>query len=193
MDLSVHFVVSAVIAAVLYPFFGWLSVFIIVGGFLIDADHYLWIILSKKALSLKSAYNYHKQYQHRNDYILNVCHTIEFSAIVVVLAVQYTFAALFSLGFFLHLLLDRIHAIRYSRRYNKAFRFFWFNDQKGRRAFSLLHWILVELGIAHLWRFGAVDEQASQVLQQRNVEIMEATPVYRRVAPPLKDELDNIR
>ncbi|MBI4739552.1 hypothetical protein HY772_08510 [Candidatus Woesearchaeota archaeon] len=182
MDLSVHFVVSTVIAAVLYPFFGWLSVFIIVGGFLIDADHYLWIVLSKRTLRLKAAYDYHRQCQHWNDYILHICHTIEFSVLVIVLAMQSTFAALFSLGYFLHLFLDRIYAIQYSRKHKRVFRFFWFNDQKGQRAFSLSHWILVELGVAHLWRFGAVDEEASRALQQRNMKIIETAPVYQRVA-----------
>ena len=40
MKTSVHLMVSAILAAVLYPVFQWKVIIIFVGGILIDIDHY---------------------------------------------------------------------------------------------------------------------------------------------------------
>ena len=91
MRLSAHFIASSIIAAVLYPFFGWRSIFALAGGFLIDIDHYVWFIASSHRkrsgiadLGIKEAYNYHAPHDYRNQ--LHIFHSLEFLLLLAALA-----------------------------------------------------------------------------------------------------------
>jgi hypothetical protein len=181
MDLSFHFIVSAIIAAALYPIFGWLSILVIAGGFLIDADHYVWTVVSKKTLSLQYAYSYYKRERHGDDYIFNICHTAEFFTLVMILALLYPPAALFATGYMIHLVLDRIDSGRCCKKHNSKFNYFWFNDQKGRRTFSILYWLLVELKIVKLWQPKTESEQINERITQKNNKTIKNKPMYERI------------
>jgi hypothetical protein len=162
MDLSVHLIVSTIIAAFLYPYYGWISAFVIIGGFLIDADHYAWTVMRKRKIGILYSYNYYKKSQHLDDYILHVFHTIESMILISVLAALYTPALMFAIGYFGHMIMDRVDAARWHREQKRRFRMFWFNDQKGQRTFSIIYWLLIEYKLLKIWRPKYTRKQQNQ-------------------------------
>ncbi|NQU78785.1 hypothetical protein HQ545_03360 [Candidatus Woesearchaeota archaeon] len=113
MEINIHFFTSIALAIVLYPFLGWLSVFAIAGGFLVDFDHYLLYVVKKHDLSLKRAIGYYRQRRYMTTIpVLHIFHTVE--AFIVILALAYMsdiFKAVL-LGYLLHMILDLTHCIR---------------------------------------------------------------------------------
>lgn len=108
-----HLIASLILAALAYPFFGIQSILIIVGGFLIDADHYLFYIAKFRNLSIRKAYNYHKdikpisknQKQKLNPYVF---HTAEFMLLLLFLSFKSTLFLIFLGGVVLHVIMDII-------------------------------------------------------------------------------------
>lgn len=136
MNLSVHFVVSAVLTVMGWPFLGWYSLWIMVGGFCIDVDHYFYYVYQFKKMSLKQAYEhyFHKQWKGSNEFHLHVFHTIEFWIFMVLLGVitrQYLFLwymfMITFIGMGIHIMLDFINLFRF-----KLF---------GIRAVSIVEWV----------------------------------------------------
>ena len=81
MNVSIHFLTSLILTALFYPFFGLNSLWIFVGGFLIDFDHYLYYVFKFKNLSVKKAYYYHVKVDKRtvdDKDLLHLFHTVEF-------------------------------------------------------------------------------------------------------------------
>ena len=165
MDLSIHFLVSLLLAIVFYPIVGWLSAFIILGGFFIDADHYVWTLLAKKRFSIRYSYDYYKKRQHTKDYILHPLHTIEFIFLVIFLSLSHLFAALFALGYFIHLILDRVYSIQFTSQNQLPFRWFWLNDQQGQRSFSIIYWLFVEFKLVPLYRGSQTNAHTKQIFK----------------------------
>ena len=139
MNVIVHLLTSVVLSFILFPFFGYHSLWAIVGGFLIDFDHYLYYVFKFKNLSLKKAYVYHDNIYKRitkvHD-ILHIFHTIEFwifMLLVMILSYTYNVKFIFYmflitlLGMFLHIILDIVHQLK--------------NDAFHERAFSLIGWL----------------------------------------------------
>ena len=113
MHLSRHFIISLKLAAITYPFFGWHSIFLFVGSFFIDSDHYLWYIFTKKDFSLKNAYYFHLKNDLSGKKIIDVFHTAEFW-ILLLLAVLFspyyhTAIFAFTLGIYFHIICDLIY------------------------------------------------------------------------------------
>ena len=52
----IHFITSLVLMVILYPFFGYWSGAVFIGGFFIDVDHYLWWVMDKRNFSLIKGY-----------------------------------------------------------------------------------------------------------------------------------------
>ena len=115
MNLSTHFIVSLIVAIVLYPFFDYLSLVILVGGFLIDIDHFFSYIIKFKNLNIIKAYKYHHKlcclksnakikYSLSKD--VHVFHTVEFFTLCVVLSFFSLLMFLFTLGLLIHLVMD---------------------------------------------------------------------------------------
>jgi hypothetical protein len=139
MNISVHLVTSLILTAVLYPLLGFYSLWIIVGGYLIDFDHLLWTAYKLKTFSVKKSYHYHfnrhKNTKYERD-ILHIFHTLEFWAFMIISAIIsynlgwtflfYMFAITF-LGMLLHLSLDFTNLIK--------------NGTLDARATSLIGWI----------------------------------------------------
>ena len=122
MKTSVHLIVSAILAAVLYPVFQWKVLLIFVGGVLIDADHYLWYIYKYKKFNLVDSYKFYLKNMEINDFtnvygILLVFHTIEFLFIMVLLSFYNKLALLFTLGLLTHYVLDIIFILHISKRF----------------------------------------------------------------------------
>ncbi len=113
MKTSVHLIISLIIAAILYPFFGIKSAATIFGGVLIDVDHYLWYVYKYRKTGLMDAYRFYARNIEVNDYtnvkgILLIFHTIEFLVICVVLSFYFRMALLFTVGLISHYIFDFI-------------------------------------------------------------------------------------
>ena len=143
MYLYIHFLTSLVLAGIFYPFIGLYSLWIIVGGFLIDADHYLWSLFGHKQWSMKYSYTYHMEigmglrpYQPYE--ILHIFHIVEFWIGMIVAAIItyalgwtfffYMFAITFA-GMMLHLTLDFFDLIK--------------AKMVDVRAISFIHWLMI--------------------------------------------------
>lgn len=86
MNIKVHFITSLILTIVVYFFIGFHSLWIIVGGFLIDFDHYLWSVYSTRNFSLKKSYNYHFDRHKQKNYdkdLLHIFHTWEFCLVIL--------------------------------------------------------------------------------------------------------------
>lgn len=117
MRISIHLLSSAILAAILYRFVGLHSLWIIVGGFLIDVDHLFWTIGKFRYWSLAFSYEYHDD-RHLTTYekdILHIFHTVEFWALMILAGgISYLLGWIFIfwmfsltfVGMVLHLLLD---------------------------------------------------------------------------------------
>lgn len=104
MDLSVHFLVSAVLAAAMYSFFGWYSLLIFVPGFLIDMDHYIYYVTKFGKFNLFKARRYFREVKlHKGLFIF---HTVEVFVVVLLLAVFYSWGRMLFLGLLVHHAMD---------------------------------------------------------------------------------------
>ncbi|MBI5393192.1 hypothetical protein HZA96_04955 [Candidatus Woesearchaeota archaeon] len=117
MHLSRHFIISSVLAAISYPFFGWQSIFLFIGGFFIDGDHYLWYIFTKKNFNLKKAYHFHLNNDLSEKKIIDIFHTAEFWILILLasllsnsyLPYYHTAILAFTFGIYSHIICDLIH------------------------------------------------------------------------------------
>ena len=111
MDASVHLVTSLVLAALLYPLFGWLAVLVLVSGFMIDIDHYFWYVYKTKDFSFKGCYGFYMNIVHKMDYgeLKNsflVFHTIEPVIAIIFLSFFSKIFLIILSGLLLHFALD---------------------------------------------------------------------------------------
>lgn len=114
MKTSVHVIVSSILAAVLYPFFGWKVLLIFIGGVAIDLDHYLWYAFKHMDLNPFNCYRHFMKGLEKDNYkfnigILFIFHSIELLALAVILSFFNELAMMFAIGLLLHYLLDLIY------------------------------------------------------------------------------------
>ncbi|MBI2541867.1 hypothetical protein HYV80_04110 [Candidatus Woesearchaeota archaeon] len=122
MRPSVHFVVSLILAAIFYPYFNWQVLFIIIGGVLIDIDHYFWYIFRFRKLSILDCYNYHLTGTKKNNFkdvkgSLMIFHTIEFFLINALFSLYSDFGIMLTIGLLFHYILDAIERYRSTRSF----------------------------------------------------------------------------
>lgn len=113
MKTSVHVIISSILAAVLYPAFGWKVLLILVGGVLIDIDHYFLFVYKYKKFSLFECYKFFTIEAEKNKwkYISSsilVFHTIEFLALMILLSFFNHLVLIFTIGLLGHYVLDLI-------------------------------------------------------------------------------------
>ena len=110
---SIHLLSSTVLIIILFPFFGWSTLIILLGGFFIDVDHYLIYAYKKKDWSLVRAYNYFRYVSDHNfkDQPL-ILHFLELTAVLIALSFYSYLAFLLTMGVVTHLLLDFIHEVK---------------------------------------------------------------------------------
>ena|SRR3989344_2213826 len=107
-----HFIVSLIISVIYFPFFGWWSFLAIVGGFLIDVDHYLEFIIRFKRKDLFNAFfdavNFYENGEDCGRYkdILHIFHTFEFWVLYIILGLIFPFLLPFVFSIFVHLGMD---------------------------------------------------------------------------------------
>lgn len=136
MKTSVHLISSIILAAALYPVFQWKVILILVGGVLIDADHYFWYIYKYKNFNFVDSYKFYIKNMEIKDFtnvagILLVFHTVEFLIIMAVLSYFSKFALMFTIGLLLHYALDLIYLYIVAKK-------FVVNH-------SVIHWVYKEL------------------------------------------------
>lgn len=119
MKLAHHLVVSLVLVLVSLPLFGSASYFIMIGGFLVDIDHYFRFILVNKDLSLINAYRYHKKVHRTSFPKLQVFHTIEFLIFIAILGFFNTIILLVAFGLSIHILLDIFHGFKRNKLHHR--------------------------------------------------------------------------
>tara|TARA_Y100000310_G_C19966257_1_gene483448 strand:+ start:91 stop:471 length:381 start_codon:yes stop_codon:yes gene_type:complete len=102
-----------ILIAIFFPFFGWSSLIILLGGFFIDVDHYLIYVIKKKDFSLIRAYNYFR-YGSSKDFEDTplIFHFVELTAIFIFLSFFNYLILLLTIGILTHLLLDLIYEVR---------------------------------------------------------------------------------
>ncbi|HLC89146.1 MAG TPA: hypothetical protein VJG49_03855 [Candidatus Nanoarchaeia archaeon] len=148
MNLSIHFIVSAILAIVLYPVFGPLALIAMVGGFLIDVDHLFSYAAKFRSLNIKKAYSYHRNCSclkagkdgERKGPMIHIFHTLEFLVLCIALSFYSPLMLIFTLSLLIHLLLDLING------------FFIFKRIKAEQAtISTSEYYWNKLLLKHLW------------------------------------------
>ncbi|MAG91621.1 hypothetical protein CMO83_03015 [Candidatus Woesearchaeota archaeon] len=108
-----HLFYALILAAVLYPVFGWKVILIVIGGVIADSDHYISNVFRFRDLNIVNCYKYFSGMMVKNDFtdakgILLVFHTVEFLLLMVILSFFNEFALIFLIGLLLHYFLDLI-------------------------------------------------------------------------------------
>ncbi len=120
MEIWQHFLVSTVIAIMLYPFFGIAALLTYVGGVLVDIDHPLEYLFKYKSLNLKKSYNYYRGMDLKAHIkTIRIFHNIEFIAIIAIISfLNNTFIPIL-IGLVLHIVMDIIAEKKiYKKAYN---------------------------------------------------------------------------
>ena len=102
-----HIIISFILSIILFPFIGFYTILVFLAGILIDADHYLYYIVSKKEISFRKAYIYCRDAEFHD--ILHILHVFEFYILIAVLSFFSDFFLYIYLGLVFHLMLDLIY------------------------------------------------------------------------------------
>ncbi len=126
MLISRHFIISLILAIVLFPVYKWLSLLVFVFGFLIDVDHYLWHVIISKNFSLRKAYNYSldKNRDSSNEDVLHIFHVLEIWILVLLLGFINEIFFILALGLVAHLIMDFAECIKEGYYYARTFSLF---------------------------------------------------------------------
>jgi len=117
MEIIIHFVIAAILAGILFPFFSWYSLFAFIGGVLIDFDHYLAYIIKFRSLNFLKAYNYFKGKDFKkHEYTLFIFHSMELFILLIVLSYFNRIILIITIGMAVHYAADFIYEINLSGR-----------------------------------------------------------------------------
>jgi len=123
-----HFLISLLFVVILYPVFGWNSLWIFLGGYFIDADHYFLYVFKTKNHSLKKSYFYFKGpgAYNRIRKELFIFHTIE-TILILLFLMQYSQIFLIILiGTLLHIFSDCIYDYNKHKRIKFPSIIYWY-------------------------------------------------------------------
>ncbi len=126
---SVHFLSSSLLFLILFPFFGWFSLIVYLGGFFIDVDHYLIFVIKKKDFSLKNAYYYFLKGKFNWKTEPLVFHFLELTFILVIFSFFHWIFFLLVSGIILHLILDFIHEVKHNKFTKHWSFFYWYYNR----------------------------------------------------------------
>ena len=125
MLVKSHIIIGAIISTILYLIFQLTplqTLIIFLASFLIDVDHYLYYILTKKSLSLKKAHNWfferrkawlklsHKKRKKGKRTIL-LFHSVWLIILLIILSYIHSIFLFILIGMLIHLTLDYIELI----------------------------------------------------------------------------------
>ena len=122
MKPLIHLLVSSILAILFYPIFNWGVLFILVGGVLIDIDHYFWCIFKQKNLNFLVCYKFHSVENKKNNYKeitgdTLIFHTIEFLIASIILSFYFKFMLIFTIGILSHYFLDILNYYFFMKRF----------------------------------------------------------------------------
>ena len=106
----------------IFPFIGFNVILVFLASVLIDVDHYWHYLIRKKDISLKNAFNWHKNLPKFHKPVMHIFHTLEFFIVLCFFSLFFDFLIYILLGIIFHYLLDiiqlgyekRIHVREYS-------------------------------------------------------------------------------
>ena len=131
MYISRHFILTLLLAIILFPIYKYKVLALFIFGFFIDVDHYLYDFFKYK-VSLKKSYLMHMNKNITLKDQLHIFHVVEFWILALILTIishKDTILLLF-IGLIFHLSLDFIY-----QAYNKKY-------IKHTRALSLIAWLI---------------------------------------------------
>ncbi len=104
MDPKYHLFASLMLGILLFPIFKFNAVYIIIGGFLIDIDHYLWYIARYRDFNIKKVF---KMCKDRSvHYRVHIFHVVEFFIICIILSFYSQIFLIISIGLAMHYAMD---------------------------------------------------------------------------------------
>ncbi len=104
MRLKYHFIVSLLLSIILYQPYGYQAFLVMLSGFLIDIDHYLWYIIKFKDFSLKKTVEKTKDTTIK--YKFHVFHLYDIMIILLILSFFSKIFIVLSIGLLVHLIMD---------------------------------------------------------------------------------------
>lgn len=108
-----HFLVSIMLTAILYPFFGSLAFLVFLTSFLIDTDHYLVYVIKMRSFNPFKANRY---FDNNFEDVFCIFHTVEFFLIIVLGAVFFGVAGKILLfGLVVHHVMDFYNGYKLDR------------------------------------------------------------------------------
>ena len=130
MRFSVHLGFSILLAALLFPIFGWNSLLILAGGIMADADHYIYYAFKFKKFNPFECNKYFtedgkKSGYHEFDGLVLVFHTLEFLIIMIVLSLYSKSVLILTIGILSHYLLDFIWFKFFLKRFVLNYSIVW--------------------------------------------------------------------
>jgi hypothetical protein len=126
MHLHQHFIVSCIMLALLYPFFGPVSLYIIVGGFLVDFDHIIYYMARFKRFNLMNIYQFFlmigKEGNSKNYRdIIRIFHNVETILIFAILSFYSQIFLMIFFGLTVHIIMDIMYEINHFQRLENYF------------------------------------------------------------------------
>ncbi len=109
MHPLVHFIVSAILAAALFPFFSYFSLLALIAGTLIDLDHYILYIIKKRDFNIINCYKYCSGTVPHFASSLFIFHIIEFPIFIFIISLFYPFLFPIFIALLLHDIMDFIN------------------------------------------------------------------------------------
>jgi len=106
-----HFILTALLCLVLFPFIGWNIIIVLFSAVLIDIDHYIAYIISEKKFNVFKAF---KKYSRRGIEIEEayeipfIFHTIEFNSLLFIFSFFIPVLRFILLGILIHCVEDAI-------------------------------------------------------------------------------------
>ena len=131
MYISRHFILTLLLAIILFPIYKYKVLALFIFGFFIDADHYFYDIFKYKS-SLKKSYLMHMNKNITLKDQLHIFHVVEFWILALILTIIFynDITLLLFTGLIFHLSLDFVYQI-FNKRYIKH-----------TRALSLTAWLI---------------------------------------------------
>ena len=134
MNLLIHLIAILPIVYYLYPSIGLInSIFLFMGGWISDIDHYLYCIFKHRNFSFKKCYEFHMPFAKEKD-VLHIFHIAEFYILTLIIGLFIEPFLYLFYGLLYHLIFDLIK-LAYLKYYAKDPR----ADQG--RAYSLIMWL----------------------------------------------------
>lgn len=108
-----HLLTSILLIIIFFPIYKYFTLLILVTGYLIDFDHYLWYVFKYKNLSLKKAIKTCIKQIGKSNNNIHIFHTVEFIIIITLInLIFYPYLFPLIIGLSIHLLLDFIEMFK---------------------------------------------------------------------------------